>query len=93
MLPSTPAYWDGERWVVQSATALTSEQLWRIAGYLLPVQRARRLGLKPGDRRDDLDRAIAALEAGKIVCGVTMTRNGAEPFKATQGTGRIMVGA
>lgn len=90
-LPSTPAHWDGSRWVVTSQSALTADQLRRIAEWLLPVQRQRRLGLSAGPVRDDLDAAIAALEAGRIVCGLAPDRSGERvPFSATVGAGRII---
>lgn len=90
-LPSTPAHWDGSRWVVTSQSALTADQLRRIAEWLLPVQRQRRLGLSAGPVRDDLDAAIAALEAGKIVCGLAPDRSGERlAFAATERTGKII---
>ncbi len=82
----TPAYWDGTQWIVQSQTMLTGRQLRRIAKWLLPVQRQRLVGLSPGPKRDECLQTIKALEAGKIVCGVT----GGDIFKATVGTGRII---
>lgn len=90
-LPSTPAHWDGSRWVVTSQSALTADQLRRIAKWLLPVQRQRRLGLSAGPVRDDLDAAIGALEAGKIVCGLAPDRSGERlAFAATERTGKII---
>lgn len=85
-MQSTPAYWDGTRWVVNSQTALTPGQLKRIGEWLLPIQRQRLTGLPPGTKRDECAQTIKALEAGRIVCGVT----GGDFFKATTGTGRII---
>jgi len=94
----TPAYWDGERWIVQSVAALTRAQLQRIARWLVHVQRQRRLELIPGPRRDELDLTIRALREGKIVCGLRPEYAGLDgqqyqAFKATEGSGRIIVGA
>lgn len=90
----TPAYWDGvaDRWIVTSQFPLTDGQLARIAMWLLGVQRKRRLQFGPGDVRDDLDRAIAALEATppRIACGLADQGSGVEPFRATRGTGKII---
>lgn len=90
MKVSTPSWWDGEQWVVGSTFALTRRQLLRIAKWLLEVQRQRRLGMPPSDRRDDLDRAIRALVDGKIVCGLADRGAGVVPFQSTQGTGKII---
>lgn len=94
----TPAYWDGTRWIVQSRSALSRAQLSRVARYLINVQRQRRLELRPGPKRDELDRTIRALREGRIVCGVTPEYTGADgqgytPFAATEGTGKIIIGA
>jgi hypothetical protein len=92
---NTPAYWDGERWVVQSTSALTQSQLRRIGAWLLQVQAQRRLGFSPGPVRDELDTTIAALRAGRIVCGLSPEYKDATgqqfaPFAATVGTGKII---
>jgi lauroyl/myristoyl acyltransferase len=82
----TPAYWDGTQWIVQSHAALSQSQLNRVARWLVNVQRQRRLETIPGAKRDELDKTIRALRAGKIVCGLT----GGDVFKATVGTGKII---
>lgn len=88
----TPAYWTGSRWLVHSQASLTAGQLQRIGAWLRKVQQERRLGLAPGDARDDLDASVRALDAGKIYCGLTPELDGRsyEPFKATHGTGNII---
>lgn len=97
-MQQTPAYWDGARWVVHSQSALSRAQLSRIARWLVNVQRQRRLELRPGPKRDELDLTIRALRAGRIVCGLTPEHSGPQgqgyvPFAARHGTGKIIVGA
>lgn len=97
-MTQTPAYWDGARWIVHSRAPLTQGQLGRIAEWLLPVQRQRRLGLAAGPVRDDLDESVKALVGKRIVCGLAPEYKGFDgqqyaPFAATAGTGKIMVGA
>ena len=86
-LASTPAYWEGARWIVQSQTALSDDQLRRIGAWLRKVQVERRVGLRPGAMRDECDETIRALDEGRIVCGV---REGGDVFRASQGTGKII---
>lgn len=61
---------------------------------MLKVQAARRLGLMPGDIRDDLDASVRALNEGKVqqwAAGSQMDGSGEiEVFRATQGTGKII---
>lgn len=89
---SSPAYWTGERWLVHSQSPLSAGQLQRIGAWLRNVQVERRLGLAPGDARDDLDASVRALDAGRIACGLTPERDGRtyEPFCSTVGTGKII---
>lgn len=91
MLPNTPAFWDGGRWVVHSTFPLTAEQLGRVGAWLRRVQMQRRLGLPPGDRRDELDRTVRALDEGRIVCGLVPQSDGQTytAYRATEGTGRV----
>ena len=58
-------YWraDLDCWMANVPTTLSARAVDGIRDYLLPVQIDRRRGLGPGDVRDDLDRAIAALVA------------------------------
>lgn len=97
-MQQTPAYWDGTRWIVHSHSPLSRGQLSRVARYLINVQRQRRLEMRPGAKRDELDATIRALRDGRIVCGVTPEYSGPDgrgytPFAASAGTGKIIVGA
>jgi hypothetical protein len=62
--------------------------------FMLKVQAARRLGLMPGDTRDDLDASVKALNEGKVqqwAAGSQMDGSGEiEVFRTTQGTGKII---
>lgn len=92
---NTPAYWNGSRWLVHSVTPLTRSQLRRIAAWLLKVQAQRRLGLKPGPVRDELDLTVRALREGRIECGLVPnyadgSGAGRIAFQSTEGTGKII---
>lgn len=94
-LPSTPAYWDGARWIVSSASPLTRDQLRRIGAWLRQVQAQRRVGLAPGSVRDECDQTIRALDDGQIECALTPEYSGPDGqqyamFRATAGTGRVI---
>jgi hypothetical protein len=93
--------WDApnDRWLIRSSWPLTEFQKARCVEFMLRTQRGRRLGLIAGDLRDDLDKSVQALQAGRVVDALTPTyrdhdgRELFEPFRATVGTGRIIVGA
>jgi len=63
---------------------------------MLKVQAARRLGLNPGDTRDDLDASVKALNEGRVrqwAAGPQMDGSGdIEVFRATQGSGKVIIG-
>ncbi len=64
--------------------------------FMLKIQAARRLGLNPGDTRDDLDTSVKALNEGRVrqwAAGPQMDGSGEiEVFRATQGTGKVIIG-
>jgi hypothetical protein len=66
----------------------------RCVEFMLRVQSARRVGLGPGDTRDDLDASVVALREGRVrqwAAGPQMDGSGEiEVFRATQGTGKII---
>lgn len=66
----------------------------RCSEFMLKVQKARRIGLAPGDVRDDLDRSVKALQDGKVTqwaAGAQMDGSGEiEVFRSTEGTGKII---
>jgi hypothetical protein len=60
-------YWDAvEGWVLDVPVPLTQAQLARIARWAVPRQVARWRSLPHGDRREQLGRAISALERGEL---------------------------
>jgi hypothetical protein len=85
---------DGGTWLLRTETPLPAWAAKRCADFMLKVQAARRLGLMPGDTRDDLDASVKALHEGKVkqwAAGPSMDGSGEiEVFRATQGTGKII---
>lgn len=60
-------HWDHARgWIIDVPTAVTSQQLVRIAQWALPRQIERWRSLPPGARKDELEGAIALLRQGRI---------------------------
>jgi len=78
--------WTGQRWHCKAEIALRSWELARICDYMIGVQAQRRLGLPPGELRDDLDRSVLALRARRVDSVVT----GEDVFKSTEATGKII---
>ena len=81
-------------WLLRTETPLPERAAKRCAQFMLRVQAARRIGLMPGDQRDDLDASVAALNEGRVkqwAAGASMDGSGeVEVFRATQGTGKII---
>lgn len=88
--------WRGAQgvWFLRTESPMPEWAVKRCAEFMVRVQEARRLGLKPGDTRDDLDASVRALKEGKIeqwAAGPQMDGSGEiEVFKATRGTGKII---
>lgn len=84
-------------WLLRTESPLPSRHVVACRDFLLKVQAARRLGLPPGDTRDDLDASVKALHENRIkqwAAGQQMDGSGEiEVFRAAQGTGKIIVGA
>ncbi|HEV8642073.1 MAG TPA: hypothetical protein VGV13_13315 [Methylomirabilota bacterium] len=60
-------HWDAEHgWLLDVPVTLGREQLRRIAAWALPKQIDRYRSLPPGDRKDDLGRAIERLGRSEI---------------------------
>jgi hypothetical protein len=61
---------------------------------MLKIQAGRRLGLMPGDTRDDLDASVTALREGKVkqwAAGPQMDGSGdIAVYSANQGTGKVI---
>lgn len=57
---------DKDTWYVKVPQALPPEALERVRGYLLKVNYGRLQGCSPGDKKDYLTRAVAALTSGRL---------------------------
>lgn len=81
-------------WLLRTETPVPAWAVQRCVDFMLKVQAGRRLGLMPGDTRDDLDASVKALREGKVqqwAAGPQMDGSGEiEVFRATQGTGKII---
>ena len=81
-------------WLLRTETPVPPWVVKNCVSFMLKVQAARRLGLMPGDTRDDLDASVKALHEGKVqqwAAGSQMDGSGEiEVFRATQGTGKII---
>jgi len=84
------------RWLLRVESPVSERVVQKCVEFMLRVQAARRLGLLPGDTRDDLDASVKALNEGKVqqwAAGPQMDGSGEiEVFRATQGTGKIITG-
>lgn len=74
---------NGGYWICNAEIALREWELERIRQYMIGRQAKNRLGLPPGDVRDDLDASVKALHAKRIATNVT----GEDPFRATRAIG------
>ncbi len=52
-------------WLLRTETPMPEWAVKKCIEFMLKVQAARRLGLMPGDTRDDLDASVKALNEGK----------------------------
>lgn len=81
-------------WLLRTESPLPLRYVQACRDYMLKVQAARRIGLPPGDRRDDLDVSVKALNEGRIsqwAAGPQMDGSGEiEIYRATAGTGKII---
>lgn len=81
-------------WLLRTETPLPEWAAKRCVQFMQRVQSQRRIGLAPGDQRDDLDASVAALNEGRVkqwAAGPSMDGSGeVEVFRATQGTGKII---
>jgi hypothetical protein len=81
-------------WLLRTETPVPQWVVQKCAEFTLKTQMARRIGLMPGDTRDDLDASIKALQEGLIkqwAAGPQMDGSGEiEVFRATKGTGKII---
>lgn len=60
-------HWDAqEGWLLDVPTALSKPALQRVVEWSIPKQVARFQSLPPGDKKDDLKRAIESLREGKV---------------------------
>lgn len=81
-------------WLLRTETPVPQWVVDKCVDFMLKVQAARRLGLMPGDTRDDLDASVKALKEGKVqqwAAGSQMDGSGEiEVFRATKSTGKII---
>lgn len=92
--------WQADKgyWRLRTEYPLSNRHVQACIDFTIKVQKARRLGLNPGDIRDDLDASIKALEQKQVrqwAAGPHMDGTGEiEVFRATEGTGKtIFLGA
>ena len=57
---------DKDTWFVRVPQALPKEALERVKAYLIRVNYDRMVSCSPGDKKDYLKRALAALSAGRL---------------------------
>ena len=81
-------------WLLRTETPVPAWVVERCVAFMLKVQAGRRLGLMPGDTRDDLDASVKALHEGKVqqwAAGPQMDGSGEiEVFRSSAGTGKII---
>lgn len=60
-------WWAGDKgWMIDTEFALSPSAVRGLTAYTLRVQKQRLTGLLPGEKRDECERTIAALEAGDV---------------------------
>lgn len=82
-------------WLLRVESPLPSHQVRACVDFLKKVQGGRRLGLMPGDQRDDLDASVRALDEGRVqqwAAGPNMDGRGEiAVFRSERGTGKTIV--
>jgi hypothetical protein len=82
-------------WLLRTETPLSARHVAACKAFMLKIQAARRLGLNPGDIRDDLDASVRALNKNRIqqwAAGPGMDGRGEiTVFGATTGTGKTFM--
>ena len=82
-------------WLLRTETPLSARHVAACKAFMLKIQAARRLGLNPGDIRDDLDASVRALNENRIqqwAAGPGMDGRGEiTVFGATTGTGKTFM--
>lgn len=85
-------HWDAELgWLLDVPVALRADQLGRIAAWALPRQVDRYRALPPGDRKDELGRAIALLRQGTIRQRLLERDGYAVAFASTERAGSRLI--
>jgi hypothetical protein len=83
-------------WLLRVESPVPEWAVKRCVDFMLKIQAGRRLGLMPGDTRDDLDASVKALNEGKVkqwAAGPSMDGSGdIEVFRATKGSGKVIIG-
>jgi hypothetical protein len=82
-------------WLLRTETPLSERHVDACRDFMLKIQAGRRIGLIPGDIRDDLDASVRALRENRIkqwAAGPSMDGRGEiTVFGATQGTGKTIM--
>jgi hypothetical protein len=82
-------------WLLRVESPLPAPQVRACVDFLKKVQGGRRLGLMPGDQRDDLDASVRALEEGRVqqwAAGPNMNGKGEiAAFRSERGTGKTTI--
>lgn len=82
-------------WLLRTETPLAERQVQSIRDWMLKIQVGRRIGLNPGDTRDDLDASVTALREGRIkqwAAGPNMDGRGEiAVFRSERGTGKTII--
>jgi hypothetical protein len=82
-------------WLLRTETPLSARHVAACKAFMLKVQAGRRIGLNPGDIRDDLDASVRALNENRIqqwAAGPGMDGRGEiTVFGATTGTGKTFM--
>ena len=82
-------------WLLRTETPLSARHVAACKAFMLKIQAGRRIGLMPGDVRDDLDASVRALNENRIqqwAAGPGMDGRGEiTVFGATTGTGKTFM--
>jgi hypothetical protein len=82
-------------WLLRTETPLSARHVAACRDFMLKIQASRRIGLMPGDIRDDLDASVRALNENRIqqwAAGPGMDGRGEiAVFSSTQGTGKTFM--
>lgn len=82
-------------WLLRVESPLPARQVRACVDFLKKTQAGRRIGLMPGDIRDDLDASVRALNEGRVqqwAAGPNMDGRGEiAAFSSDRGTGKLIM--